>query len=63
MELFSGDLDLEQLELNPRVLPENSARNQAGPIAQFDIHLFRWLTALRSSAIQTSRPIRDFVMI
>jgi hypothetical protein len=30
MELFSGDLDLEQLELNLESFKENSARNQAG---------------------------------
>jgi hypothetical protein len=33
------------------------ARKSGGPIGQFDIpSRFRWLTALRSSAIQTSRP-------
>jgi hypothetical protein len=64
MELFSG-FRFEQLELNPRVLPENSARNQAGgPIAQFDIpSRFRWLTVLCSSAFKHRDPIRDFVMI
>jgi hypothetical protein len=32
-------------------------RKSGGPIGQFDIpSRFRWLTALRSSAIQTSRP-------
>lgn len=58
MELFSGDLDLEQLELNLESFQKIAhGTKQGGPIAQFDIpSRFRWLTALRSSAIQTSRP-------
>jgi hypothetical protein len=58
MELFSGDLDLEQLELNLESFEKIAhGTKQGGPIAQFDIpSRFRWLTALRSSAIQTSRP-------
>ncbi|PKH69029.1 DUF3037 domain-containing protein [Flavobacterium sp. ALD4] len=58
MQLFSGDLDLEQLQLNLESFQKIAhGTNQGGPIAQFDIpSRFRWLTALRSSAIQTSRP-------
>ena len=58
MELFSGDLDLEQLELNLESFQKIAhGTKQGGPIAQFDIpSRFCWLTALRSSAIQTSRP-------
>jgi len=58
MELFSGDLDLEQLQLNMESFQKIAhGTKQGGPIAQFDIpSRFRWLTALRSSAIQTSRP-------
>ncbi|SEA32603.1 Protein of unknown function [Flavobacterium gillisiae] len=58
MELFSGDLDLEQLQLNLESFQKIAhGTKQGGPIAQFDIpSRFRWLTALRSSAIQTSRP-------
>lgn len=58
MELFSGDLDLEQLELNLESFQKIAhGTKKGGPIAQFDIpSRFRWLTALRSSAIQTSRP-------
>ena len=58
MELFSGDLDLEQLDLNLESFQKIAhGTKQGGPIAQFDIpSRFRWLTALRSSAIQTSRP-------
>ncbi|CAM2987686.1 DUF3037 domain-containing protein [Flavobacterium frigoris] len=58
MQLFSGDLDLEQLQLNLESFQKIAhGTKQGGPIAQFDIpSRFRWLTALRSSAIQTSRP-------
>jgi hypothetical protein len=58
MQLFSSDLDLEQLQLNLESFQKiANGSNQGGPIAQFDIpSRFRWLTALRSSAIQTSRP-------
>lgn len=58
MQLFAGDLDLEQLQLNLESFQKIAHGSKAGgPIAQFDIpSRFRWLTALRSSAIQTSRP-------
>ncbi|WP_016990520.1 DUF3037 domain-containing protein [Flavobacterium sp. ACAM 123] len=58
MQLFSGDLDLEQLQLNLASFHKIAhGTKQGGPIAQFDIpSRFRWLTALRSSVIQTSRP-------
>jgi hypothetical protein len=52
------DLDLEQLEKNLQSfkLICEGAKN-GGPIAQMDIpSRFRWLTAVRSSVIQTSRP-------
>lgn len=57
-KLFCSDLDLEQLQLNLESFQKiaNGAKN-AGPIAQFEMpERFRWLTALRSSVIQTSRP-------
>jgi hypothetical protein len=42
----SGDLDLEQLELNPSPSENSAGTKQGGPIAQFDIpSRFRWLTA------------------
>lgn len=58
MRLFAGDLDLDQLQLNLESFQKIAlgAKN-GGPIAQFEMpERFRWLTALRSSAIQTSRP-------
>ena len=55
---FSIDLDLLQLEKNLNSFQKIANGNlDSGPIAQFDIpSRFRWLTALRSSIIQTSRP-------
>ncbi len=56
--LFSQDFDLEQLELNLSSFQKIAHGGKAGgPIGEFDIaSRFRWLTAIRSSAIQTSRP-------
>lgn len=56
--LFSEDFDLEQLELNLSSFQKIAHGGKSGgPIGAFDIpSRFRWLTAIRSSAIQTSRP-------
>lgn len=58
LQLFSADLDLEQLQLNLKAFEKvGHGEKSGGPIGQFDIpSRFRWLTAIRSSAIQTSRP-------
>lgn len=58
IQALSADFDIEQLECNLTSLEKivNGAKD-GGPIAEFDIpERFRWLTAIRSSAIQTSRP-------
>ena len=55
---FSKDIDLDQIKLNLKALEKIAmgAKN-CGPIAELDVpSRFRWLTAVRSSAIQTSRP-------
>ena len=55
---FSKDLDVAQISGNLQSF-QNIALglDGCGPVAKFDIHSrFRWLTAIRSSAIQTSRP-------
>jgi len=55
---FSSELDLDLLE-NTLLSFEKicCGHKQGGVIAQFDIpERFRWLTAVRSSCIQTSRP-------
>lgn len=56
--LFSEDFDLEQLELNLSSFQKIAhGGKEGGPIGEFDTpSRFRWLTAIRSSAIQTSRP-------
>jgi len=55
---LAGDVDPEQMHLNLRSF-ERIALGTAdgGPIARLDApSRFRWLTAVRSSSIQTSRP-------
>lgn len=55
---FSSDIDLEQIKLNLQSFEKIALGvKNCGPIAELDIpSRFRWLTAVRSSAIQTSRP-------
>lgn len=55
---FRSEVDLEQVEQNLRSFKRIALGDpQGGPIAQLDpAERFRWLTAVRSSAIQTSRP-------
>ncbi|GHA37659.1 hypothetical protein GCM10007103_18880 [Salinimicrobium marinum] len=58
LKMICEDLDIEQLKLNLQSF-EKICRGDidGGPIAQMDIpSRFRWLTAVRSSVIQTSRP-------
>ena len=58
LSLFGNDLDLDQLRLNLIAFEKISLGiKEAGPIGRFDVpERFRWLTAIRSSVIQTSRP-------
>lgn len=58
LNCFLGDVDLEQLHLNLQSFEKIALGDKdGGPIAVQDIpSRFRWLTAVRSSAIQTSRP-------
>lgn len=60
--LFRTELDLEQLKFNLHSFELISKGNKkGGPIAQFEIsERFRWLSAVRSSCIQTSRPHSGF---
>jgi len=58
VEALSSDFDIEQLHCNITALEKivNGGKD-GGPIGEMDIpERFRWLTAIRSSAIQTSRP-------
>ncbi|KIC00744.1 hypothetical protein OA88_17645 [Flavobacterium sp. JRM] len=57
IQALSADFDIEQLHCNLTSLEKivNGAKD-GGPIGQMEIpERFRWLTAIRSSAIQTSR--------
>lgn len=59
---YESELDEEQVKLNLKSfeLIANCDKN-GGPISQMDMpSRFRWLTAMRSSCIQTSRPHPGF---
>jgi len=58
LESFSCELDVEQIEQNLQAFEWIAAgNNNGGPIACEELpERFRWLTAVRSSVIQTSRP-------
>ncbi len=56
--MLSPELDVEQVRLNLESFAKIAHGDKyGGPIAQFETaERFRWLTAIRSSVIQTSRP-------
>lgn len=58
LKALCPDIDTEQLELNLASFSRiASGAKDGGQIARFDAaERFRWLTAIRSSVIQTSRP-------
>lgn len=58
LRCFSKESDAEQITQNLQSFEKIAAgQKHCGPIAEMDIpSRFRWLTAVRSSAIQTSRP-------
>ena len=58
LQMLCDECDVEQLELNLKSFEKICRGDKdGGPIAQMDIpSRFRWLTATRSSVIQTSRP-------
>lgn len=62
IRLFSADFDIDQLKTNLDSFTKIcSGKKEGGPIAQFEIaERFRWLTAIKSSSIQTSRPHSGF---
>ncbi len=55
---FSKELDVDQIKSNLHSFEKIAmGTEKCGPIALMDVpERFRWLTAVRSSAIQTSRP-------
>ncbi len=60
--LFCNEFDLDQLKTNlDSFVAICEGKKNAGPIAQFEKdERFRWLTAVKSSSIQTSRPHSGF---
>ena len=56
--MLSPELDIEQVRRNLESFEKIAGgAKDGGPIAQFEAaERFRWLTAVRSSVIQTSRP-------
>ena len=58
LKAFCGQLDIAEVEENLRALQRICAGGEgAGPIGKLDrAARFRWLTAVRSASIQTSRP-------
>ncbi len=58
LKMFSADLDIDQIRLNLESFEKiGLGLKSGGPIALFEVpERFRWLTAIRSSVIQTSRP-------
>ncbi len=62
ISLFAPEFDIDQLEINLASFAKVcSGKKDGGPIATFDIaERFRWLTAVKSSSIQTSRPHSGF---
>ncbi|MEP6262897.1 MAG: DUF3037 domain-containing protein [Gillisia sp.] len=58
LQWMAEDLDLEEVRKNLQSFEKiTHGDKDGGPIAQMDVpSRFRWLTAVRSSVIQTSRP-------
>lgn len=62
LSLFSSELEIDEIEINLQAFEKIcSGSKDGGPIAQWEIpDRFRWLTAQRSSSLQTSRPHNGF---
>ena len=62
MTSFCPEFDIEQLKINiDSFVKICNGKSDGGPIGQFAIEeRFRWLTAVKSSSIQTSRPHSGF---
>lgn len=62
IQLLDSEFDVIQLKTNLDSFTKIcSGKKEGGPIATFEIaERFRWLTAVKSSSIQTSRPHSGF---
>jgi hypothetical protein len=58
IRFLDAEFDLSQLKINLEAFSKIcSGKKEGGPIAAFEAaERFRWLTAVKSSSIQTSRP-------
>ncbi len=62
LNLFSSELEVEEIDKNLKAFMKicNGSKN-GGTVSQWEIpDRFRWLTAQRSSSLQTSRPHSGF---
>jgi hypothetical protein len=62
LKFFDNELDVEQVQNYLNAFEKiNNGQENGGPIAKMDVpSRFRWLTAVRSSVLQTSRPHPGF---
>ncbi len=62
LKLFSCELEVEEIDNNLKAFEKIcSGSKDGGTVAQWEIpDRFRWLTAQRSSSLQTSRPHNGF---
>lgn len=62
LQCFANELDIEQIQNYLHAFEKiNNGDITGGPIAKMDVpSRFRWLTAVRSSVLQTSRPHPGF---
>ncbi|MBP6531632.1 MAG: DUF3037 domain-containing protein [Bacteroidia bacterium] len=62
LQCFANELDIEQVQNYLHAFEKiNNGDETGGPIAKMDVpSRFRWLTAVRSSVLQTSRPHPGF---
>jgi len=62
LHLFSSELEIDSLRQSLKAFDKIcSGSSEGGKIATYDIaERFRWLTAIRSTSIQTSRPKTGF---
>lgn len=62
IQAFCDEFDLELLKVNLDALVNIcEGKKEGGPIAQFEKdERFRWISAIKSSSIQTSRPHSGF---
>lgn len=62
LKCFTTDLDIDSLRINLQSFDKICTGDKSGGyIASLEVHeRFRWLTAIRSTSIQTSRPHPGF---